>query len=211
MLTIGLTGGIGSGKSQVASWLAAWGASVIDADVLAHGLTAAGGAAMAAIQARFGPAAVRPDGALDRPWMREHVFADPSARTDLEAILHPRIRAEMEAQAARAKGPYRVVVVPLLVESGQWRGRVDRVCVVDCDPETQVRRVMQRSGLTPEAIGRIMSAQASRADRLAVADDIIVNDGATDLAALQQRTRHMHDGWCRLSDARAVDGHFNQT
>ncbi|MFA5663137.1 dephospho-CoA kinase [Castellaniella sp.] len=211
MLTIGLTGGIGSGKSQVASWLADWGASVIDADVLAHDLTAAGGGAMGAIEARFGRAAVSPDGALDRRWMREHVFADPSARADLEAILHPRIRATMEALGQQAQGPYVVAVVPLLVESGQWRGRVDRVCVVDCDPDTQVRRVMQRSGLTPEAIGRIMSAQASRADRLAVADDIILNDGATDLAALQQRTRHLHDGWCRLSDARVVHGHFNQT
>lgn len=206
MLVIGLTGGIGSGKSQVAQWLAQWGASVIDADVLAHALTAPGGQAMPAIQDRFGAAAVRPDGALDRAWMREHVFRHPPARHALEAILHPLIRQAIDAQAALARGHYLVAVVPLLVESGQWRERVDRVCVVDCDPQTQIRRVQQRSGLTAEAIERIMSAQASREDRLAVADDIIVNDGATDLAALQQRTRHLHDRWCSLSASQAIDG-----
>lgn len=205
MLSIGLTGGIGSGKTQVADLLAGWGAALIDTDQIAHQLTAPGGVAIAPLAAAFGAAAIRPDGGMDRAWVREHAFADPAARQQLEAILHPLIRQEVQHQAEQARGPYRVFVVPLLVESGRWRDQVDRICVVDCDPETQVRRVRERSGLTPETIGRIMSAQASRADRLAVADDVILNDGATDLQVLRQRSWHCHQLWCGLA-SRSSDG-----
>ncbi|MBV2181024.1 MAG: dephospho-CoA kinase [Castellaniella sp.] len=205
MYSIGLTGGIGSGKTQVADWLAQWGAVVIDTDRIAHELTAPGGSAIEPLRQAFGPAAILPDGRLDRDWMRDRVFADPEMRRRLESILHPLIGQAVQAQAARAQGPYRVFVVPLLVESGRWRDRVDRICVVDCDPETQIRRVQARSGLTREAIGRIMSAQSSREDRLAAADDVIVNDGVTDLAALRERSWHCHQTWCQLA-SRSPDG-----
>ncbi|WP_322999247.1 dephospho-CoA kinase [Castellaniella sp.] len=199
MFSIGLTGGIGSGKTQVADWLAQWGAAVIDTDRIAHELTTSAGAAIEPLRQAFGPAAITADGRLDRGWMRDRAFADPDVRQRLEAILHPLIDQAVRAQADRAQGPYRVYVVPLLVESGRWRDRVDRICVVDCDPATQVRRVQGRSGLTPETIERIMSAQASREDRLAVADDIIVNDGATDLDALRRRSWSCHQSWCELA------------
>ncbi len=125
-------------------------------------------------------------------------------------MLHPLIDQAVRARAAQAEGPYVVFVVPLLVESGRWRDRVDRICVVDCDPETQVRRVQARSGLTRDTIGRIMSAQASRADRLAAADDVIVNDGSTDPDALRRRALQLHQGWCaravRPADGRITHG-----
>ncbi|CAM5218219.1 Dephospho-CoA kinase OS=Castellaniella defragrans OX=75697 GN=coaE PE=3 SV=1 [Castellaniella defragrans] len=196
MLSIGLTGGIGSGKSQVADYLGSWGASVIDADRVAHELTAPGGAAIAPLRQAFGPGAICPDGSLDRSWMRERAFADTEVRRRLESILHPLIDQSVRAQAAQAQGRYCVFVVPLLVESGRWRERVDRICVVDCDVETQIRRVQARSGLTRSTIERIMTAQASREDRLAVADDVILNDGETDLDTLRARTRGFHDVWC---------------
>lgn len=199
MLTLGLTGGIGSGKSRVADLLQEWGAAVIDTDVVAHQLTAPGGLAMPSLRAAFGDQAVRPDGAMDRDWMRARVFADPAARRQLEAILHPLIRTETRRQAEQAQGSYRVLVVPLLVEAGDWRDRVDRVCVVDCDPQTQVARVRVRSGLTPETIGRIMDAQASREARLAVAHDVILNDGTTTAAELRERTHAAHQRWVQLA------------
>ena len=207
MLTIGLTGGIGSGKSQVADWLAEWGVSVIDTDVISHALTGPQGAAMPAIEAAFGPAVVADDGALDRARMRELVFDRAEARQRLEAILHPRIAAGVREQAAGADGRYLVVVVPLLVESGRWQDKVDRICVVDCDPDTQVARVQRRSGLTPEAIGRIMSAQASRAERLAVAHDVIVNDAHTTISMLQRQVLDLHQTWCRLAGAPVAARH----
>lgn len=206
MFSIGLTGGIGSGKSQVADWLAQWGAAVIDTDRISHALTAPGGGAIAALRARFGDAAIRPDGGMDRAWMREQAFRDPAVRHDLEAIVHPLIGQSLTAQAARAEGLYLVLVVPLLVESGRWHSRVDRVCVVDCDPETQIRRVQARSGLTRDTIERIMTAQASREDRLAAADDVILNDGMTDLDALRVRARGFHDVWCGWA-AKSRSGH----
>ena len=205
MFSIGLTGGIGSGKSKVADWLAEWGAAVIDTDLIAHELTAPGGAAIAPIRAAFGAAAIRPDGALDRDWMRARVFAEPAQRQQLESILHPLIGQTVRERAAQARGDYQVFVVPLLVESGHWRDRVDRICVVDCDPDTQVRRVQARSGLTRDTIERIMSAQASRADRLAAADDVILNDAATDLDALRRRVFQLHQAW-RDRAARPADG-----
>lgn len=200
MFKIGLTGGIGSGKSSVARWLAEWGAAVIDTDDVAHSLTAPGGAAIADIRAHFGAQAIAADGAMDRSWMRERVFAAPEARRELEAILHPLIGRETEARAAAATGLYRVYVVPLLVESGRWRNRVDRICVVDCDPATQIARVVLRSGLTEDTIRRIMAAQASRDDRLAAADDVIDNGGNVTPVQLKTRVQALHDRWC--ADAR---------
>ncbi|CAM3592336.1 dephospho-CoA kinase [Bordetella sputigena] len=198
-LKIGLTGGIGSGKSRVADLLASWGATVIDTDEISRSLTAAGGAAMAEIVQAFGPAAAAADGAMDRAWMRARVFEDPRARARLEGILHPLIsRAALDA-GARATGCYVVYVVPLLIESGRWADRVDRVCVVDCDPETQIRRVRSRSGLTADTIERIMAAQAARDTRLAAAHDVILNDGATSAETLCARTKAQHDRWCALA------------
>jgi dephospho-CoA kinase len=193
---IGLTGGIGSGKTRVADLFAEWGAAIIDTDVIAHDLTSPGGAAMEQIRHEFGPDVISPTGALDRQAMRELVFESPEARQRLESIIHPLISSVTQKRAAVAQGCYLVFVVPLLVESGRWRDRVDRICVVDCDPETQVSRVQARSGLTPEAIARIMSAQASRESRLAVADDVIVNDGHTSFDELVRRAREVHDAWC---------------
>jgi len=201
MYKIGLTGGIGSGKTRVADMLAGWGAALVDTDAIAHALTAPGGEAMPAIRAAFGPAAVAADGALDRAWMRDLVFRQPQARAQLESILHPLIGLHTERAAAAARGAYLVFVVPLLVESGRWRDRVDRICVVDCDPDTQIARVRARSGLTEAAIRRIMAAQAARATRLAAADDVIVNDGATSAQQLRARAKALHDRWCQLAAA----------
>ncbi|TAN28194.1 MAG: dephospho-CoA kinase [Castellaniella sp.] len=206
MFSIGLTGGIGSGKSQVADWLGQWGAAVIDTDLIAHELTAPGGGAMAAVRARFGNAAIRADGGMDRDWMRKQAFGDPAVRHELESIVHSLIEQTLRARAAQASGLYLVFVVPLLVESGRWHSQVDRVCVVDCDAETQIRRVQARSGLTRDTIERIMTAQASRENRLAAADDVILNDGTTDLDTLRARTRGFHDGWCGRA-ARCIAGH----
>lgn len=199
MVKIGLTGGIGSGKSLVADFFAEWGAAVIDTDLIAHELTQPGGAAMPPIRQAFGPGVIAPDGALDRAAMRELVFADPAQRTRLEAIIHPLIAAETERQAATAVGCYQVFVVPLLVESGRWRDKVDRICVVDCEPETQIARVKSRSGLTSEVIGRIMSAQATRAARLAVADDVVDNGASVTFSQLKQRALELHNSWCGLT------------
>lgn len=197
-MKIGLTGGIGSGKSSVADMLAEWGASIVDTDLIAHELTAPGGLAMDAIRQEFGDGVVTDDGALDRAAMRERVFRDAAARQRLESILHPQIHFLALERAKSAQGCYLVYVVPLLVESGCWRDLVDRVCVVDCDPATQIVRVQARNRLTPEAIGRIMSAQATREQRLAAADDVILNDGATTPDMLRQRTHDMHQKWCGL-------------
>lgn len=200
MFKIGLTGGIGSGKSRVADMLGEWGATLVDTDEIARALTAANGAAMPAIEREFGPRALTPDGALNREWMRERAFSDPQARLRLEGVLHPAITDEARRQAAAATGLYLVFVVPLLVESlARWRARVDRICVVDCDPETQVARVRSRSGLTEPAIRRIMAAQAARASRLEAADDVIVNDGATSPEQLRARALTLHDRWLALA------------
>ncbi|WP_454692060.1 dephospho-CoA kinase [Achromobacter aloeverae] len=196
---IGLTGGIGSGKSRVADLLAEWGASVIDTDHIAHRLTAPGGDAMPAIEQAFGARARRADGALDRDWMREQVFADAQARARLEAILHPLIARRAEEEGAAAQGCYVVFVVPLLIESGRWARRVDRVCVIDCDPDTQIARVQSRSGLTISTIQRIMAAQVARATRLAAAHDVILNDGATSPEQLRARAKTLHEQWCALA------------
>lgn len=197
---IGLTGGIGSGKSLVADMLGGLGADIIDTDVIAHALTAPQGGAMQAIRAAFGPDVVGADGALDRAAMRARVFADAGARRALEDILHPMIYSEVQRQAEQASGAYPVFVVPLLVESGRrWRERVDRICVVDCLPQDQVARVQARNGLTPEMIGRIMDAQATREQRLVAADDVIDNRAGTSLDALAKRVQALHSQWLALS------------
>ena len=181
-LAIGLTGGIGSGKSTVAARWVDLGAAVVDSDAIAHSLTAPGGAAMPLIRNAFGDAAVGADGALDRAHMRALVFADPSAKARLEGILHPMIGAETrrQAEAAAAAGcPAVVFDVPLLAESRSWRGRCDRILVVDCPVETQVARVMARSGWAEEQVRRVIGQQATREARRAIADAVIVNEGKT--------------------------------
>ncbi len=177
---IGLTGGIGSGKSLVADLFAASGASVIDTDQIAHQLTAPNGLAMPQIRDAFGDAFLTAEGALDRARMREKVFSDAGARRQLEAILHPLISQESASAAQEARGSYVVFVVPLLVESGRWLDRVDRVLVVDCPESLQIQRVMQRNGFSVTQVEAIMATQATRGQRLAAADDVIINDGHSD-------------------------------
>lgn len=188
--TVGLTGGIGCGKSTVADLFAARGASLVDTDVLAHQLTAPGGAAMPALVAEFGAPFATADGALDRTRMRDLVFADPGARARLEAILHPMIRTATASAALAATGPYTIFVVPLLVESGTWRARVQRILAIDCQETTQIARVMARNGLPEEQVKSIMAAQASRQQRLAAADDVIDNDAGID--ALLPQVDRLH-------------------
>jgi dephospho-CoA kinase len=179
---IGLTGGIGSGKSTVLGMLVDLGAVPIDADAISRATTAAGGAAIPAIRAAFGPDFIDGDGALDRNRMRERAYAEPSSRRQLEAIIHPLVGAEIQRKvdAALAAGARCIVFdIPLLVESGRWRAQLDRVLVVDCEPETQVARVTARSNLAPDAVRAIIAAQAPRALRLAAADIVVCNEGLT--------------------------------
>lgn len=187
---VGLTGGIGSGKSAAADAFAARGAAVVDTDAIAHELTGPDGDAMPAIRDAFGPGVVTADGRLDRAHMRELAFRDGTARKRLEAILHPRIRKVSAARVASAQAPYVVLVVPLLVEGGDYRERVNRVVVVDVPEALQIDRTMARSGLDREQVLRILAAQASRATRLAAADDVI--DNAGDRAALDLRVGELH-------------------
>ena len=188
--SVGLTGGIGCGKTTVADMFGALGASLVDTDAIAHALTAPRGAAMPAVLAAFGDGFATPDGALDRAKMRELVFTDPAARGRLEAILHPRIREATAAAAALASGPYVIYVVPLLIESGTWVGRVSRVLAVDCSEATQVARVMARNRLSEAQVRAIMAAQVTREERLAAADDIILNDDGID--ALWPQVERLH-------------------
>lgn len=179
-LRIGLTGGIGSGKSTVLQMLAQQGASVIDADAISRSTTAAGGSAIAAITQRFGADFVTAEGALDRERMRAAAYADPQARRDLEAIVHPLVGAESARQvqlALQARARCIIFDIPLLVESGRWRQQVDRVLVVDCPAATQIERVVARSALQPAQVEAIIAAQAPRALRLAAADIVIYNEG----------------------------------
>jgi dephospho-CoA kinase len=194
---LGLTGGIGSGKSTVAAWLVAQGAHLVDTDALSRQLTQPGGAAIEALRQTFGEAMIGPDGALDRPAMRELIFRNPEAKRRLEALLHPLIGVEAARQAALARPGQMVVFdVPLLVESRAWRTRVDQVLVVDCSPARQVARVMQRSGLSAQAVEAIIATQATRAQRLAAADVVIDND--TDaLEPLQRSLQGLWEAWHR--------------
>ncbi len=200
---VGLTGGIGSGKSAVADRFAQRGVHVVDTDAIAHALTGPDGAAMPAIRARFGDAVVAADGRLDRAQMRDRVFRDPAERHALEAILHPAIRTASEAalrDPSAQAAPYAMLVVPLLVESGRPRERCDRVLVVDCDPAVQIARVIARSGLAHDAVQRILDAQADRATRIAAADDVIDNDGT--LAALDPAVDALHVRYAGLAARR---------
>lgn len=195
--SVGLTGGIGSGKSVVARLFAARGATIVDTDQIAHGMTGPDGPAMAAIRAEFGAQYADAQGAMDRAKMRALVFSDPTAKARLEAILHPRIRDAALAAAAAATGAYVMYDVPLLVESGTWKQRVSRVLVVDCPETVQLERVMARNGMPESQVRAIMANQATRAQRAAAADDIINNGG--DLSALEEQVAHFHDVYLAFS------------
>jgi dephospho-CoA kinase len=193
---VGLTGGIGSGKSAVASAFAALGIEIFDADRLAHQLSAPGQPGYAAIRAQFPDAALTPGGEIDRARLRSRVFADPAARIRLEAALHPLIAAAAKREIGAWRGPYGVTVVPLLLERGKLASAVDRILVVDCPEDAQVSRVVARSGMTPAEVRAIMATQASRDARLAAADDVIDNGGrpeaiAPQVASLDARYRKL--------------------
>jgi dephospho-CoA kinase len=190
---IGLTGGIGSGKTTVSDLLAKFGAGIIDTDLIAHQMTAPHGAAISQIEKQFGPDFIRADGALNRDKMRSLVFTKPEARKSLEAITHPLIRQEAIRQAmqlSKEASPYLVFVVPLLIESGSWMESIDRLALVDCPEETQIQRVMQRSNLPREEVERILATQASRKERLQHADMVIENQGS--LEELEVEVQNLH-------------------
>lgn len=195
-LIIGLTGGIGSGKSAAADEFEKLGATVVDTDAIAHKLTTSEGKAIPEIKKQFGDDAIDRHGAMDRRRMRELVFADPEARKRLEKVLHPMIRDESERRIAAAPGLYVVYVVPLLVEAGDYPGRVDRVLVVDVPEDLQLARVRARSDLAEEAVRAIMRSQASRAERLAAANDVIDNSGSFD--ALRQQVGALHQNYLQF-------------
>ena len=193
MVRLGLTGGIGSGKSTVAKMLLDGGAALIDADAVSRAITAAGGSAIPQIAAQFGPEAIAADGAMNRDAMRQRVFADPSARQQLEAIIHPLVSLESDRQAEQASlagSELLIFDIPLLVESKRWRQQLDRVLVVDCEEATQINRVIQRSGWTADAVKKVIASQATRAQRLAAADLVIYNDGLT-LEELARQVRQI--------------------
>lgn len=192
VMRLGLTGGIGSGKSTVGALLEQRGATLIDADAISRATTQAAGAAMPAIKAQFGPAFVTAEGALDRQRMREHVFTHPTARHTLEAIVHPLVGAEIRRQARASASSCLVFDVPLLVESAHWRHQLDRVLVVDCSVDTQLRRVAARNGWDASTTQAIIDAQAPRARRLAAADWVIFNDGDK-LEHLQHLVKRLAD------------------
>lgn len=198
-LIVGLTGGIGSGKTTVAGIFAASGVCVVDTDAIAHQLTRPGGAAMAAIRQQFGGKFIAPDGSLDRKKMRDLVFSDDTARRELEIILHPLIREEVDRHIRDFLGPYAIVVIPLLLETGSCRDMVQRILVVDCSEPQQVARVMARSGLDEQTISAIMATQVSRQERLQNADDVIRNDG--DMKNLQRQVEALHGKYVELAAA----------
>lgn len=195
---VGLTGGAGAGKSMVSALFSALGVEVLDTDVLARDLTAPGGAAMPLITGAFGTQCLLPDGGLDRLCMRARIFKDARARQQLESILHPMIRQAAERGLARARGPYVLLVVPLLMEHWDaYRTLVDRIAVVDCEQESQLQRLMVRPGMTMSQARAMLAAQASRRTRLARADDVIVNDGPPDL--LGPKVAQLHDLYSHLA------------
>lgn len=196
MFTVGLTGGIGSGKSAAATRFAELGVPVIDTDAIAHELTLPGAPALGVIRAVFGDAVVTAEGTLDRAALRRRIFGDTAARRQLESLLHPRILDEVKTRLATLSAPYAVTVIPLLVETGTYRALLDRVLVIDCPEAMQIARAMARSGLSHEEAGAIVAAQASRSERLAAADDIIVNTGTLD--ALREAVDALHQRYVAL-------------
>jgi dephospho-CoA kinase len=194
---VALTGGIGSGKSLVSDAFMDLGATVVDTDRIARQLTAAGGAALPEVAVQFGEEMLLPDGSLDRDRMRELVFRDPQARQRLELVLHPMIRAQAGNEIRSAKGPYVILVVPLLVETGGYRELAARTLVVDCDEELQVERVMRRNDLSRDQALAIMRTQVSRQERLARADDVITNEGRPE--DIQPQIARLHDKYLRLA------------
>lgn len=194
---VGLTGGVGSGKSKVADLFVENGAGLVDTDAIAHELTGPNGTAMPALVAEFGPEVANQLGALDRVAMRQRVFSDPGARARLEGILHPLIRRISTEHCDAAESPYVILAVPLLVESGTYRQRCDRIVVVDCPESLQIKRVMARNGISADEVKAIMAAQATRAQRLAVADDVVTNDA--DLAKLSLQVGSLHQKYLHLS------------
>lgn len=199
MFVVGLTGGIGSGKSTVADAFAALGVPVIDTDVIARDLTAPGGAVLDAIRVIFGDAVMQADGTLDRAALRRRVFADATARRRLEAILHPAIRQRVEQALARLTARYVLIVIPLLVETGAYRDVLQRTLVVDCPEDLQVARVMARSGLVRDEVMAILAAQATRAERLAVAEDVILNTAPPEV--LRAEVARLHQRYLELAAA----------
>ena len=199
--SVGLTGGVGSGKSTIATMLSEHGAAVVDADTIAHELTSKGGAAIAALRESFGSEAIAADGSLDRSGMRARVFSDPVARSQLESLLHPMIRNAMREFGGKVLGdgaPYVVFVVPLLVETGGWRGNVDRVLLIDCSEPTQLARVCARAGIDEKMARKIVAAQATRQQRLAAADDVLINEAPLDQVAA--RVERLHRAYLRSAE-----------
>jgi dephospho-CoA kinase len=193
---VGLTGGIASGKSTAAKFFGALGVPILDSDQIARDVVEPGQPPLERLVARFGPTILTPDGHLDRPALRDIVFSDPKARADLEALTHPAIGAAMEARSAEAGGPYQILVIPLLVEKN-LAAHVDRVLVVDCDEELQIRRLRERDGSTPEQVLAILKAQAPRAARLKAADDVIRNDA--DMSAVKDQVAVLHGRYLELA------------
>jgi len=206
---VGITGGIGSGKSRAAAMFGELGAGVVDTDEISHQITASGGGAMPEIVAAFGPAAAATDGSLDRPAMRQLIFGDPGARRRLENILHPRIRETARSRVNESSAPYVLLVVPLLLETGAYRDIVRRILVVDCDEALQVSRTITRSRLDEASVRAIMAAQIPRSERLARADDVIRNDG--DVEELRRQVSLLHGKYLKLAAGegrpQARDGH----
>ena len=199
VFAVGLTGGIGSGKTTISDLFAELGVEIIDTDEIARTLTSKPQDAMSAIEAQFGSDVIASDGSLDRARMRELAFSDPQARQTLQQILHPLIRDEVQRRLAASASAYALVVVPLLVESRGY-DFASRILVVDCSEEQQIARVMRRSGLSREQVKAIMATQTSRNDRLAVADDVIRNDG--EISALREQVNRLHDQYLALANAR---------
>ena len=195
---IGLTGGIGCGKTTVANFFAELGVSIIDTDVIAHSLTTPGGAAITRIQEEFGVEFITHDGAMDRQKMRDLVFKNPDAKQRLEKILHPKIRLACEAAAQVAQGSYLIFVVPLLIESGNWSQRVQKILVIDCEEETQITRVMQRNHFDRQQVLDIMRAQISRTERVQHADDVVNSE--QDLMQVKQQVEVLHQKYLKLCE-----------
>jgi dephospho-CoA kinase len=201
---VAVTGGIGSGKTTVAKLFETLGAGLVDTDEIAHELTRPGAAAIERIRRRFGDEVLTAEGALDRARLRGLVFQDPAARRDLEAILHPLIRAEVGERVRANLASYVILVVPLLIETGGYRELAQRVLVVDCDEAMQLSRTMARSGLTEAQVRAIMATQAGRAQRLQAADDVILNEAG--LAELGEQVRRLHARYLALAADATQDG-----